>query len=291
MKKSVLLLMTLLLAVSFCACSAQYEQVQIAATTLPVYEFTTMLCEGTGITVGRVVTETVSCLHDYSLQTKQMRMLEGAEIVVISGAGLEDFSELSPNHTVIDASAGVELLCPESNHQHSDHSAHSHESDPHIWLAPEKAKQMCENICENLCKQYPDDSEIFRNNLVQLLTQLDTLQAYGEETLRELPCREMITFHDGFGYFADSFDLHILMAVEEESGREASAKELIELAETVTEHNLPAVFTETNGSVSAADIIAAETGVSVHALDMAMGGESYFDAMYHNIDTVKEALG
>lgn len=289
MKKSVLLLIALLLAVSFCACSAQYEQVQIAATTLPVYEFTSVLCEGTGITVGRVVTENVSCLHDYSLQTKQMRMLEGAQMVVISGAGLEDFLELSSVQTVCDASAGIELLCPERHHE--EHTDHTHEYDPHIWLSPENAKQMCGNICENLCKMYPDDSEIFRNNLTELSIRLDALQMYGKETLRELKYRELITFHDGFGYFAESFDLQILMAVEEESGREASARELIELAETVTQHSLPAVFTEINGSISAADIIAAETGVSIYSLDMAMGCESYFDAMYHNIETVKEALG
>jgi hypothetical protein len=41
----------------------------------------------------------------------------------------------------------------------------------------------------------------------------------------------------------------------------------------------------------AARIIAAETGVSLYALDMAMSGDSYFEAMYHNIDTIKEALG
>ena len=33
------------------------------------------------------------------------------------------------------------------------------------------------------------------------------------------------------------------------------------------------------------------TGVTVYSLDMAMAGDSYFDAMYRNIDTVKEALG
>ena len=45
------------------------------------------------------------------------------------------------------------------------------------------------------------------------------------------------------------------------------------------------------GSASAAGIIARETGCQVFTLDMAMAGDSYFDAMYHNIDTIKEALG
>ena len=78
--------------------------------------------------------------------------------------------------------------------------------------------------------------------------------------------------------------------MEEESGSEASAAELIELIEEVEHHDLPAIFTETNGSVSAAGIIARETGAGSYALDMAMGGDSYFEAMYHNIDTLKEAL-
>ena len=121
--------------------------------------------------------------------------------------------------------------------------------------------------------------------------ELDALQQYGKDTLSELGCREIITFHDGFAYLAQAFDLTILDAVEEESGSEASARELIHLIEEVEHHDLPAIFTEKSGSVSAAGIIARETGCQSFALDMAMAGDSYFDAMYHNIDTLKEAMG
>ena len=37
-------------------------------------------------------------------------------------------------------------------------------------------------------------------------------------------------------------------------------------------------------------LFARETGAGVYQLDMAMSGSSYFDAMYHNLDTIKEAL-
>ena len=117
------------------------------------------------------------------------------------------------------------------------------------------------------------------------------MQHYGEQALSQLSCRELITFHDGFAYFANSFGLTIVKAIEEESGREASAAELKELIGLVNNHQLPAVFTERNGGVSAAEVIAAETGCKLYALDMAMSGDSYFTAMYHNIDTIKEALG
>ena len=294
MKKTILLvLLCLLLA----GCTAP-EPPDIAATTLPVYEFTAALCQGTPLTVTRLVTEEVSCLHDYSLNVRQVKAAEAAQVIVISGAGLEEFLEdLLLNKQTIDASTGIALLCPEEAHDHGheesheeSHEDHHHDSDPHIWLSPVHAARMAQNICAGLTERYPAYREIFEGNLPPLLDRLSRLHSYGTETLSQLGTRELITFHDGFAYFADCFGLTILEAVEEESGSEASAKELIHLIEEVEHHRLPAIFTEKSGSVSAAGILSRETGCSVYALDMAMSGSSYFDAMYHNIDTIKEAL-
>ena len=126
--------------------------------------------------------------------------------------------------------------------------------------------------------------------LAALRKDLQALLDYGTTQLSDLSFRELITFHDGFAYFAHCFDLTVLEAVEEESGSEASAQELKHLIELVREHQLPAVFTETNGSTASAELICAETGITAFRLDMAMS-TGYFDAMYHNIKTVKEALG
>ena len=288
MKKFSFLLALLLTVAMLPACS-RAPAAQVAATTLPVYEFTSALCDGTGITVTRLVDESVSCLHDYSLSVSQVKALESAQTVVISGAGLEEFMEdLLPENT-IDSSEGIQPLECADDHDHN--SDHHHEGDSHIWLSPANARIMAKNICSGLSAQYPQHRDIFEKNLQRLLEKLDQLQAYGQTQLQSLKCRDLVTFHDGFAYFADGFDLHILHAIEEESGREASAQELKHLIGIVREHDLPAVFTECNGSVSAADIICAETGANCFALDMAMGGDSYFEAMYHNIDTIKEALG
>ena len=288
--KKILCLLSLCLLLTGCA--SQEPPAQVAATTLPVYEFTVRLCEGTPITVTRLVTESVSCLHDYSLNVRQVKAAEAAETIVISGAGLEDFlDDVLLNADTIDASQGIELLCGEEDHGHEEsHEGHHHEEDPHIWLSPANAKIMVENIREGLSRRYPEYADAFRRNEEGLLSDLEALRSYGEEALASLRCRELISFHDGFSYFAESFDLTILEAVEEESGSEASAKELIHLIEEVEHHQLSAIFTEKNGSASAAEIIARETGCAVYTLDMAMAGDSYFDAMYHNIDTIKEAL-
>jgi ABC-type Zn uptake system ZnuABC Zn-binding protein ZnuA len=281
-----------LIMIILCGCSPAEPPAQVAATTLPVYEFTCRIVGRTGISVTRLVTESVSCLHDYSLNVNQVKALEAADLIVISGAGLEEFMhDLLHDRTSVDASEGIEILECGHEHDHDHDHGHHHEVDSHIWLSPANAKVMAQNICAGLVEEFPEHREAFEANLASLLADMDALEAYAHEQLDDLAARDIITFHDGFGYFADAFHLHILEAVEEESGSEASAQELKHLICIVREHDLPAVFVEIHGSVSAAEVIARETGAKLFTLDMAMGGDSWFDAMYHNIDTIKEAMG
>ena len=291
-------LLTVLLVLLLLSGCAPAPQAQIAATTLPVYQFTLRLTAGTDLQVTRLVTENVSCLHDYTLTVRQMRSIEGAEVIVLSGAGLEEFlgDALSSAETVIDSSAGIELLEGGHHHNHEgdeeDHHdhGHAHELDPHLWLSPACAMEQAKNICAGLSARYPEYAPVFEENLSGLLSDLQALEDYGLEQLSTLSSREIMTFHDGFSYLAHEFGIEIVEAIEEESGAEASAKELIHLVEEVRRHDIRAIFVEENGSGSAASIIAAETGVSLSKLSMAMSGDDYFEAMYANIDALKEAL-
>ena len=89
-KLSFILVLTVLLSM-LAGCGKTAPAAQVAATTLPVYTFASRILENTCITCTRLVTEHVSCLHDYSLNIDQVRSSESAEVIVISGAGLEDF--------------------------------------------------------------------------------------------------------------------------------------------------------------------------------------------------------
>lgn len=291
MKTTSLILICVLLIGILSGCAGQAETADIAATTLPVYQFTTLLCDGTGLTVTRLVTESVSCLHDYSLNVRQVKAAESADLIVMNGAGLEEFMEdLLEGKQTIDASQGIAALEGCHDHEHEHDHGHHHEQDSHIWLSPANAMVMAENICAGLSAKYPQYTAIFETNLAVLLSRLQELLDYGKQQLADLSCQEIVTFHDGFSYFAHCFDLEILAAVEEESGSETSAHQLIELIQLVRQHDLPAIFTESNGSDASANVIAAETGAALYTLDMAMAGDDYFAAMRHNIDVLREAL-
>ena len=154
------------LALLLCACStpapSQGEddgKLHLLATTYPVYLFTTAVTQGMEhVEVSLLVNQQTSCLHDYTLTVNDMKAIEGADVILMNGAGLEDFMDdalAASDAPVIDCSAGIELL-PELGHEGHDHDT---EYDPHIWMSYENAARMLETISAGLSELDPEHKE------------------------------------------------------------------------------------------------------------------------------------
>lgn len=296
--------LSLALLLSACAPAAPEvtPRLTVAATTYPVYLFATAVTEGVeGVEVRQVVNQPTSCLHDYTLTVTDMKALEGADAVALSGAGLEDFmsSALAQTNAVtIDASAGIAQHAPDEHdvEHDADHDHGGEAGDPHLWMDPRNAVLMLENLSARLSTLDPDYAEQYAANCATAVQAVNDAYWADLQKLTGLLDRNLITFHDGFHYFADAFHLTILKAIEEEEGAETSAKEINEIVSLVKQYHLPALFVEVNGSDATANTIARETGVAVRPLSMVMSGDGtgiqpYLDAMAANTDTILEALG
>ena len=275
------------------------EGLTVAATTYPVYLLAREVAEGVeGIQVVPVINDQVSCLHDYNLTTANMKVIEGADLILINGVDLEALlADALEGRNTVDCSQGITLLCAEGDEHSEEDADHDHgENDPHIWMDPGRAAQMAENIAAGLAEADPDHAEAYTANGAAVAEELNSLREELREELSDLACRELITFHDGFRYFADAFDLHILTSIEEEEGSEASAQEIAEIVGYVEEYQLPAIFVETNGSDATATAISRECGVEVYTLSMLMSGPegddsvTYASFMRENAAVVLEAL-
>lgn len=269
------------------------DTLHILATTYPVYLFTTAVTEGVeGVEVTRLIQEEISCLHDYTLTVNDMKAIEAADVIVMNGVGLEDFMAdalATSDAPVIDCSEGVALL-EAMGHEGHDHDA---EYDPHIWMDPERAAQMVWNVATVLSEVDTMNGDLYTANASAAEARLQS-EVVGVEDPDILA--GLITFHDGFQYFAQATGLDLLKAIEEEEGAEASAAEIKEIVGLIGDYNIPAIFTEKNGSDATAQAISRETGCAVEQLDLIMSGDGsgiqpYLDAMNQNINTVLEALG
>ena len=316
MRKRLLAALAALALMTSCAPKSapkQDDALHILATTYPVYLFTTAVTgELEGIEVELLVNAQTACLHDYTLTVEDMKAIEGADVIVMNGVGLEDFMSdalAASDAAVIDCSEGIKLL---PTLEHAGHDGHDHEEeyDPHIWMNPNNVIQMVDSIAQNLCRldeAHRDRYEENREAATERLTALDeSLTGHlvtgilyasdGTMAAPAIPCwRELITFHDGFQYFAGAYDFTLLKAIEEEEGSTASAAEIKEIVGLIEAYRIPAIFVEKNGSRATAEVIARETGCEIYELDMLMSGEgsglqSYLDVMRKNMNTIVEAL-
>ena len=305
MKKHALaaLLMALALFVSGgCAAQEAGRQVNIVTTFYPMYIFTLNITDGVeGVAVQNMADQSVGCLHDYQLQTRDMIALEAADALVINGGGMEQFMDkvisLRSDLPVIDASSGIEML-PASGHEHD----HAHEEageacsdvNAHVWLDPLLAIRQIENIAEGLCAADPANAEAYRANAAAYAARIGELYAQMKEMLAPVQGEKIITFHEAFPYFAQAFDIEIAGVIEHEPGEDPGAREIAETCDLVKELGITALFVEPQYPQKAAETIARETGAGLYTLDPVVSGdssmESYEMIMRENARVLLEAL-
>ena len=307
MKRPILsLLLSALLLLPGCAGAPSEpsgeEGLTVLATTYPVYLFARAVTQGVeGVTVERLNTGSVSCLHDYTLSVDDMKKIEGADVIAMNGAGLEDFMDdalAASGAAVIDCSQGVALL-ENADHIHEEgEDGHDHGHwDPHYWMDPGNAAVMVRNLQEGFALADPDHGDAYARNGEEAAGQLPSFAGDCTQALEGAEGAALITFHDGFHYFAQALGLPLLASIEEEEGSEASAMEINEITQLVKEHQLPVIFTEVNGSDATANAISRETGCQVAQLTMLMDGpeegdlSTYLEGVRSNVNTIVSFFG
>ena len=311
MKKRIIpLLLALALVLTGCGGGSSTDtdnaRLRVVTTTYPIYLFASALTRDVdGVVVERLDTGSTSCLHDYTLSVNDMKKLAHAQVIALNGAGLEDFMDdalATSEAAVIDCDEGVDLLPAltshdvEDGHDH-DHEGHTHDGvDPHYWMDPRRAVQMMENLADGLSQADPAHAQDYARAAQSCTAQLSGWEEelndlFDSARRQEVDFSGLITFHDGFRYFAQFLDVPLLASIEEEEGSEASAKEINEITALVKEHDLPVIFTEVNGSDATAQAISRETGCAVAQLTMLMDGpdselDNYYDGLMSNITAI-----
>lgn len=241
-----------------------------------------------GVQVVNMTEPITGCLHDYTLSTKDMKILEEAQVFVVNGAGMESFMDDVTSQLqqlkVINASEGIPLIAGEGNEG----------DNPHVWVSITNAIAQVQNIQKQLSAIDPEHSEVYQKNAAAYLIKLETEKKKMHEALDSISKRDIITFHEAFPYFAKEFNLNIVDVIEREPGSEPSAKELGETIDKVNKLGIKALFAEPQYPQKAAEAIAVDTGAKVYTLDPASTGpmelDAYISIMDKNLEVLKEAL-
>jgi ABC-type Zn uptake system ZnuABC Zn-binding protein ZnuA len=215
--------------------------------------------------------------HDFELTPEQAAALERADLVLVSGAGLEDWltdtiDATGGDDVVRDLSEGVALRTagedePAHEHEEEEHEEegdHADEVDPHYWLSGPNAIAMVENARGALI-DLGVDAEGIEARAADLVERLESADAEVRRLMDELPAerRTVVTDHDALGYFLDEYGLEfggsIFSGLDVSS--EPSARDIEELVAEIRASGVTAVFTESAVNPQLARAVAEEAGV------------------------------
>ncbi|WP_420337213.1 metal ABC transporter solute-binding protein, Zn/Mn family [Roseibium sp.] len=194
----------------------------------------------------------------------------------------------------------------DDHEDHADHAGHDHhghdhgEFDPHAWQSVDNALVYVGNITSALAKVDPDHANIYQQNQAKYVAELEALDAEIDGLMEALPesGRTVVTPHDAFGYFAETYNLTFLAPVGLSTESEASAADVAKLITQIRDEGINAVFIESITDSRLLEQIANETGATIGGTlysDALSGPDgpagTYVDMMRHNAKTLSQALG
>jgi zinc/manganese transport system substrate-binding protein/manganese/iron transport system substrate-binding protein len=225
--------------------------------------------------------------HEYEPTPRDAERLADADVLLASGAGLDDWAG-----DLVETAGGPNAVevAPEVG-----------DDDPHFWHDPTLAAEAVRTIESALVSADPDGAGSYGANAEEYVGRLEALDRELLAEVETVPAerRRLVTDHDAFGHLADHFGIEVVGAAvpSTSTAAEPDARETAELIETIRAEGVCALFSESSVDPKLIEQIAAETGARV-VPDLygdtlgpdGSGAETYLSMMRHNVRVLVEGL-
>lgn len=203
--------------------------------------------------------------HNFEFKPNIMKKLEKSDIYFTIGLEFEKvfidkFKQNFPKLQVVNMQKNIALIQTLDEHEHS----HEH-FDPHTWLDPILVQTMALNIYNALIQKYPQNKNLYKQNLDQFLADLDSLNLQIASKLEKLKNREFVVYHPSWTYFAKRYNLTQIPI--EILGKEPKSKDLQNLITLMKNKNLKVIFVQNGFPENAAKTLAKECDVKIYKID------------------------
>lgn len=222
------------------------DKINVVTSVSPITSLTENI-GGTKIELQGLVPEGTNS-HTFEPPVSDAKKLARADLIIVNGLDLEDpIIELTNankksgatlvtlgNQTVTEAQYKYDFSFPKEEGK----------PNPHLWPNPPMALRYAEIIRDALVKADPANKAYFDTNFAALKTRLESLDAAVRQTVNTIPSqnRKLLTYHDSWAYFADTYGMTVIGAVQPSDFSEPSAKEVADLIVQIRNEKVPAVF-------------------------------------------------
>jgi manganese/iron transport system substrate-binding protein len=242
------------------------------------------------------ITKAGAEIHNYAPTPGDIQRAQGAQLILWNGLGLERWFEKFFQN--LDAVPGV-VVSDGIDPMGISEGPYEGKPNPHAWMSPANALIYVDNIRDALVKYDPDNAETYKANAEAYKKTIEAAVAPIKAKLDTIPedKRWLVSSEGAFTYLARDFGLKELYLWPINADQQGTPKQVRKVIDTVREHKIPAVFSESTVSDKPARQVARETGAHyggvlyVDSLSEADGPvPTYVDLLKVTSDTVQKGL-
>ncbi|MGI4953829.1 MAG: metal ABC transporter substrate-binding protein [Janthinobacterium lividum] len=234
--------------------------------------------------------------HAYEPSPDDAKRLKSADVVFVSGLGLEGWMDRLIKASGFKgrpavASTGLQPLRMQEDGRQV--------ADPHAWNSAANGIVYVGNIVAALSAADPDGAAAYRANGDRYVSELRQLDAETRQRIGAIPAarRRVLTSHEAFGYFAAAYGVTFLSPVGLSTEGEASARALAGLIRQIKAEKVQVYFLENSNDPRLVKQVAAATGAKpggmlfVESLSNPDGPAPTYAAMFKgNVDKLVAAM-
>jgi manganese/zinc/iron transport system substrate-binding protein len=239
--------------------------------------------------------------HLYKATQGDVKTLDSADMIFYNGLHLEGkmtdiFEMMSKDKPTI--------AVTEDFKENQLRKVSEKEHDPHVWFDVKLWIVAAEAVKKELIAKDPDHEAEYRENYEEYVLQLEELDKYVHEEINKVPedQRVLVTAHDAFGYYGQSYGLDVRGLQGINTLSEYGSKDVTDMRNYLVENKIKAIFIESSVPKKAIEAVIQGAGKQGHKVEI--GGELFSDAMgergteegtyigmvRHNTDTIVRAL-
>jgi len=234
--------------------------------------------------------------HEFEPSPDDARILKEADIVFLSGEGLEVWFQRLVKASgyrgpTIIASTGIDTMSMIEDGKSV--------TDPHVWNSARNVIVWANNIEKALSAASPEDTVNFRSNAASYAQRLEELDAYATTQVKSVPLanRKVLTSHDAFGYFSRAYGVSFVSPIGLSTESEPSAGEVAKLIEQIKREGVKVYFIENSNDPRLVQQIALATGAKpggklyVESLSAVDGPAATYVALFrYNVEQIIAAI-
>ena len=221
--------------------------------------------------------------HVFELKPSHMRLVASSDLLLLLGLGIEFWAEGIAERYA----EKIHYLYPNP----SDVGRESDYFDQHVWLDPQRVREMTDKIRDLLCEVRPVSCRAFFDRSQKFL---HTLELFDLETRSEIlrwEVKRFIALHPAWGHFARRYGLDQGGGIRERHDDEPSVKEVADLLKFARSQSINIVFVESDSAKEQVRALLSGSHVRIVEVDpLGRAGRDYFDYMCENVSRMAVAM-